>query len=72
MKYITVRDTPPTIELADKLIKLWDKPKGEVIVDIEIMEVSRSRLRKLGISFDNSYVGLRYGAAADSTGGAET
>jgi general secretion pathway protein D len=64
---ITVRDTPQTIELADKLIKLWDKPKGEVIVDIEIMEVSRSRLRKLGISFDNSYVGLRYGAAADST-----
>lgn len=58
---ITIRDTPRTIELAEKLIKLWDKPKGEVIVDIEIMEVNRSRLKELGVSFDNGFVGLRYG-----------
>ncbi|MHB8054154.1 MAG: secretin N-terminal domain-containing protein [Candidatus Aminicenantales bacterium] len=69
---ITVRDTPRTIELAEKLIKLWDKPKGEVIIDVEIMEVSRTRLRQLGVAFDNGYVGLRYGAPPDSTSTATT
>jgi len=71
---ITIRDTPRTIELAEKLIKLWDKPKGEVIVDIEIMEVTRSRLKELGLAFDNGYVGLRYGepAAADSSDSSTT
>jgi len=58
---ITVRDTPQIVELAEKLIKLWDKPKGEVIVDIEIMEVSRTRLRQLGVNLDTSNIGVRYG-----------
>lgn len=68
---ITVRDTPATIAMAAKLIRLWDRPKGEVIIDLELMEVSRTRLRQLGIYFDNSIIGLRYGqpaaASSDST-----
>ncbi len=65
---ITIRDAPQAIELAEKLIKVWDKAKAEVIVDLEIMEVSRQKLRQLGISFDQNVVGLRYGeAAADDT-----
>ncbi len=65
---ITIRDAPQAVELAEKLIKVWDKAKAEVIVDLEIMEVSRQKLRQLGISFDQNVVGLRYGeAAADDT-----
>ncbi len=65
---VTIRDTPANIELAEKLIKLWDKPKAEVIIDLEIMEVSRVKLRQLGLSFDQNILGLRYsteGATAD-------
>ena len=58
---ITIRDTPQVVEMAEKLIRLWDKPKGEVVIAIEIMEVSRTRLRQLGISFDQNVLGLRYG-----------
>ncbi|MCP2620098.1 cohesin domain-containing protein [Candidatus Aminicenantes bacterium AC-334-K16] len=57
---ITVRDTPEVVERAEKIIKLWDKPKGEVIIDLEIMEVSRMKLRQLGIDFDQYGGAIRY------------
>ncbi len=57
---ITVRDTPTVIELAEKMIRLWDKPKGEIIVDMEIMEVSRLRLKQLGLELQQTYLGVRY------------
>jgi general secretion pathway protein D len=66
---ITVRDTPANIELAAELIKKWDKSKAEVVIDLEIMEVSRQKLQNIGVDFDNIYLGLRYsgpGAATDS------
>ena len=58
---ITIRDTPQVIELAEKLIRIWDKPKGEVVIDMELMEVSRTRLRQLGLSLDQNKISLRYG-----------
>jgi general secretion pathway protein D len=68
---VTIRDTPQIIELAAKLIQTWDKPKAEVIIDMEIMEVSRLKLRQLGLSFDQNIIGFRYGGtdSASSTTG---
>lgn len=57
---ITLRDAPEVLELADKLIKSWDKPRGEVVIDLEIMEVSRQKLRNFGIEFDQLFMGLGY------------
>ena len=57
---ITLRDTPAVLELAGKLIKLWDKPRGEVIIDLEIMEVSRQKLKKFGLELDQYAMGLGY------------
>ena len=57
---VTIRDTPGNIMLAGDLIRKWDKPRGEVIVDLEIMEVSRQKLREIGVDLENAYVGLRY------------
>jgi len=51
---ITIRDTPQVVALAEKLLRSWDKPQGEVIIDIEIMEVDRNLLRKLGIDFTDT------------------
>ncbi|MGA2587951.1 MAG: secretin N-terminal domain-containing protein [Candidatus Aminicenantales bacterium] len=64
---ITVRDTPQVVELAEKLIKVWDKPKGEVVIDLEIMEVSRTKLKQLGVSFSSNAVGLMYGSSSTSS-----
>ena len=64
---LTIRGTPQEVELAEKLIRLWDKPKGEVVIDLEIMEVSRLKLRQLGVSFDSNTAGLRYGEPTTTT-----
>jgi len=69
---VTVRDTPAVIELAENIINIWDKPKGEIILDLEIMEVSRVRLKQLGVELEQGLVGLRYigpeGSGADEKG----
>lgn len=57
---VIVRDTPSIVELAGRLLSLWDKPKGEVVIDLEIMEVSRVKLKDLGVELDQYGVGLRY------------
>jgi general secretion pathway protein D len=57
---ITIRDAPEVLELAGQLIRLWDKPRGEVVIDLEIMEVSRQKLKTVGLELDSYLVGLGY------------
>jgi general secretion pathway protein D len=45
---ITLRGTPDQLALAEKLVAEVDKPKAEVIIDIEVLEVSSTRLQTLG------------------------
>ena len=46
---LTLRDTKELVDLAAKLLQSLDKPRAEVLVDVEITEVNRSRLKKYGI-----------------------
>jgi general secretion pathway protein D len=47
---IIIRGTPDQIALAEKLVGDLDKSKPEVIVDVAIMQISRSKARTLGIN----------------------
>jgi general secretion pathway protein D len=47
---IVVRGTPDQVALAQKLVDDLDKAKPEVIVDVAVMEVSRDKMKQLGIS----------------------
>ena len=47
---IVIRGTPDEIVLAKSLITSLDVSKPEVLVDIYVMEVSRDKLRNIGIS----------------------
>ncbi len=47
---IVVRGTPDQIALAEKLIGDIDKAKSEVVIDVAIMQVSREKIRNLGIN----------------------
>jgi general secretion pathway protein D len=47
---IVVRGTPDQIALAQKLIGDLDKAKPEVIVDVAVMQINRSKSRTLGIN----------------------
>lgn len=47
---LVVRGTPDQIALAEKLVEDLDKARPEVIIDIDVMQVSRDKSRTLGLS----------------------
>ena len=46
---ITIKDTPERIAAAGKLISAIDKARPEVVIDVELLEVDRTRLRDYGL-----------------------
>ncbi|MFT4173246.1 MAG: secretin N-terminal domain-containing protein [Rhodocyclaceae bacterium] len=51
LNMIVMRDTPEAIRMAEKLVALHDVPEPEVMLDVEILEVSRSLLQDLGVEW---------------------
>ena len=49
LNLLIVRDSPEAIRLAEKLVALHDVPESEVMLEVEILEVKRTRLLDLGI-----------------------
>ena len=47
---ITMRDTPERLALADELITQLERARGEVMLEIELLEVDRNKARALGIT----------------------
>jgi general secretion pathway protein D len=65
---VVVRGTPDQIAMAGKLIEDLDKSKPEVVVEIAIMQVTRDKLRNLGISPPTSVgVSLQQSSATSTT-----
>jgi general secretion pathway protein D len=46
---ITIKDTPERIAAAAKLITAIDKARPEVVIDVELLEVDRTKLRDYGL-----------------------
>jgi general secretion pathway protein D len=46
---LAIRDTPERIEAAGRLITAIDKARPEVVIDVELLEVDRTRLREYGL-----------------------
>ena len=49
LNLVIVRDSAEAIRLAEKLVALHDVPESEVMLEVEILEVKRTRLLDLGI-----------------------
>ena len=47
---ITVRDTPTGLKLAKELIEQMDRGRGELMLDIDMLEVDNNTARNLGIT----------------------
>ena len=48
---IILRDTPEVIRMAEKIVALQDLGDPEVVLDVEVLEIKRSRLLELGINW---------------------
>ena len=47
---LTLRDTPENVELARELLRDIDQPRGEILLDIDILEVDRDAAQRIGIT----------------------
>ena len=52
---IVMRDTPDAIRLAEKMMADQDIAEPEVMLEVEVFEVSRSRASELGIRFPQTF-----------------
>lgn len=53
LNMMIMRDTPETIHLAEKLIAVQDIAEPEVMLEVEVLEVKRTKLIDLGINYPN-------------------
>lgn len=51
LNLVVVRDTPEAVRLVEKLVTMVDRPEPEVMLEVEILEVKRSRLQELGVQW---------------------
>ena len=51
---LALRDTPENIELAERLLSLYDTADPEVTLELEVLEVSSTTLTDLGLALPNN------------------
>lgn len=70
---LTLRGTPDQMVLAQKLLTDIDKPKAEVVVDVVVMEVSRTRMSTIGTNPPTSAsASIQPGGSSGSSGASLT
>ncbi|PSS57802.1 secretin N-terminal domain-containing protein [Pseudomonas sp. BBP2017] len=52
---LTMRDTPDAVRMAEKLLQSQDQSNPEVVLEVEVMEVARSRILELGLQWPNTF-----------------
>ena len=57
---IAVRATAPVVAVAERLIRALDKPRAEVIIEVQILEVNRNRAKSFGINLSEYALGLTF------------
>jgi len=51
---VILRDSPEVIRMAEQLLASIDVPESEVMMEVEVLEITRSRLQQLGINYPGS------------------
>ena len=51
---VVMRDTPENVRMAEKLVASVDLAEPEVMLEVEVLEINRSRLQQLGITYPGS------------------
>jgi general secretion pathway protein D len=46
---LTINDTPDKVAAAERIVDMVDKRRAEVVVEVEILEVDRNRLKEYGV-----------------------
>ena len=57
---ITVRATAAVVEIIERIIRANDKPRAEVVIDVQILEVNRRRVKAFGLNLTDYALGLTF------------
>ncbi len=57
---ITARGTIQVVDIIERIIRANDKPRAEVIIDVQILEVNRTRTKQFGLNLNAYAVGLLF------------
>lgn len=52
---IIIRDTPEAVRMAERIVALQDLSDPEVMLEVEVLEIKRSRLMELGIQWPSQF-----------------
>jgi len=63
LNLMVVRDTAEVVRLVEKLVAAQDLPEPEVMLELEVLEVSATRLLEMGISWPSSVSSSVMGSA---------
>ncbi|MDR1989370.1 MAG: hypothetical protein LBQ09_03975 [Acidobacteriaceae bacterium] len=69
---ITVRATPPVVQMIDAIIQQNDKARAELMFDIEILEVNRTRAKQYGLNLSEYAVSGAVSPGVSPGGGTVT
>ncbi|HEX5127417.1 MAG TPA: secretin N-terminal domain-containing protein [Rhodocyclaceae bacterium] len=51
LNLMIIKDTPDAVRMAERLVATLDVPQPEVMLEVEVLEISRSKLLDLGLRF---------------------
>ncbi len=57
---VTIKDTPAKVAIAERIINANDKSKGEVLIDVELLEIKRTVAKTLGIDLNSKTLSLSF------------
>ncbi|MBD3866622.1 MAG: hypothetical protein IFK94_00710 [Acidobacteria bacterium] len=63
---VTIKDTPDKVAIAERIITSNDKSKGEVLIDVELLEINRTLTQNLGIDLSSKTMSLQFQDGAAS------
>jgi general secretion pathway protein D len=68
---ITFRAPSSMAAIIERVVGMLDKPRAEVIVDVEILEVNRRRVQQYGLDLGDYAIGVVFSPQIDPIGGGE-
>jgi general secretion pathway protein D len=66
---VVMRDTPDAVRMAEKLVASIDMAEPEVLIEVEVLEIARSKILNLGITPPSSFTASASSLAGGATGG---
>ena len=64
LNLMVVKDTPDAVRMTERLVATLDVAEPEVMLEVEVLEVSRNKLQELGVEWPNQ---VGYGLLTPST-----